>query len=811
MKKNKQTTLDVKHVALLHAKVARLHQQLEAKRAHVELKHKLLSRKISMRNKSPKYQSSIESKLQTASSPSPPSSFSSFSAFTKPSASELSNNPIDLDHSTTIRKEIQQPLTTTTSSTSSTTSTGKPNPNPIPPLSPSTTSSTSKEKTSATSETKRSLKNIFHKAIERESSNGTKASSISSNVVSFNKWEKETATAATTSPPIVAPTALNTPVPIPSIVTTASTTTTVPAAPAAPTTTTAPALNSPSIIPSSSLSTVATDNPELYQQLERFITHLWPSIDTDKDGVLDSIELAIFIRLVTGDATVVAADCERFLQNIDQDGDGKIDQSELLTFMINGLLLNKATIKSYGERSSTHKLLAKVLIALKTRLHNWSVISPSASLLSSPISPAPRVTNRLKTFIDHLWPVIDQDRDGFLDANEFSTFIKQITNDETVIEHDVTDFLKFMDQSGDGKIDKQELLAFVLHAMTLDDEELNTYGERSVTHQLLAKVITALKLKLEGDDSWPLHQGSPTRKIKNSFEFEKENNSTKNIPSVKETKQKEIQEKETNEENQMQKKHKKSVFSQRNGFGSLVRIVQKTDELAASAELVVAIQHDKAEHHKADEIEERNQNCVYGDGKYHLCMPCYRIDEMEAELAKKCCKHDGCRENHMGGQCRRSMWSVLFLIVILIVFAVWIQAIEAPLEITSNVEYVNLMQNIRSSLSEQQFSLLSKHLKADPFVGNQYFSSAILNKLPVASDNITNVVVTSDSWTIPTNPFGEGLAQVIFFVFTLSTTIGYGNFAPASTEGKIVSIICMLLTIPLTVHVYLKITKCKLK
>ena len=153
----------------------------------------------------------------------------------------------------------------------------------------------------------------------------------------------------------------------------------------------------------------------------------------------------------------------------------------------------------------------------------------------------------------------------------------------------------------------------------------------------------------------------------------------------------------------------------------------------------------------------------------------------------------------------------LFLIVILIVFAVWIQAIEAPLEITSNVEYVNLMQNIRSSLSEQQFSLLSKHLKADPFVGNQYFSSAILNKLPVASDNITNVVVTSDSWTIPTNPFGEGLAQVIFFVFTLSTTIGYGNFAPASTEGKIVSIICMLLTIPLTVHVYLKITKCKLK
>ena len=412
-----------------------------------------------------------------------------------------------------------------------------------------------------------------------------------------------------------------------------------------------------------------------------------------------------------------------------------------------------------------------------------SPITTSPSLIPAlPITPSPKVTIRFQRFVQHIWPIIDEDQDGQLNSIEFANFIRKVTHDQSVVDSDCENFLQFMDQDGNGKIDQNELMSFMLHGLTLGEDDIHQYGQRSSTHQLLAKVLVALKDKLDGDGSWPLHSGSPTWRVKPRHDTTGEGN----------------------------------IFG---NMASMVHLVQKTNELAESSEVVIAMKHDKDEHHHVEELQD-NRCCVVTccGSIFHLCLVCRWMDDKESKAAKFCCKHNECRENHLGGQCRRAIYSFVCLFGVLILFAVWIQAIEAPLEISKNVEYINLMRDVSKQLTKEQFDLLSSYLTSDPSVGSTYFVSSVIEKLPSVSgmfgrynhSNSTLLLphVTADAWTASTNPFSAGgLGNTVFFVFTLATTIGYGHFAPSSDYGKLVSMFCLIVTVPLTVHVYLKITK----
>ena len=74
------------------------------------------------------------------------------------------------------------------------------------------------------------------------------------------------------------------------------------------------------------------------------MARLWPTIDLNGDGTLDASEFSHFVRSVIGDDASTFTkdeDIQKFLNYVDKDGNGNIDQEELVTFMLHGLALGK--------------------------------------------------------------------------------------------------------------------------------------------------------------------------------------------------------------------------------------------------------------------------------------------------------------------------------------------------------------------------------------------------------------------------------------------------------------------------------------
>jgi hypothetical protein len=118
------------------------------------------------------------------------------------------------------------------------------------------------------------------------------------------------------------------------------------------------------------------------------------------------------------------------------------------------------------------------------------------------------IYKRLKTFIEKVWSHVDLDKDGFLSAEEFVLFVQKITGDTTLIDMNTAlRFVQYVDTSKDNKIDKNELMNFILHGVHLDQEDLNSYAERSPEHKVLASVISSVKLRLDRQEDWPFEGG----------------------------------------------------------------------------------------------------------------------------------------------------------------------------------------------------------------------------------------------------------------------------------------------------------------
>ena len=109
---------------------------------------------------------------------------------------------------------------------------------------------------------------------------------------------------------------------------------------------------------------------------------------------------------------------------------------------------------------------------------DWSNLDPV-----HPVAPPKNcvTTQRLQTIIDHLWPLVDIDNDGMLTSNEFVLFVRKVTGDKAAIDKSTASrFIHFIDTSKDGKIDKTEILSFILHGVGLSTAELVLYSERSI-------------------------------------------------------------------------------------------------------------------------------------------------------------------------------------------------------------------------------------------------------------------------------------------------------------------------------------------
>ena len=164
------------------------------------------------------------------------------------------------------------------------------------------------------------------------------------------------------------------------------------------------------------------------------------------------------------------------------------------------------------------------------------------------------------------------------------------------------------------------------------------------------------------------------------------------------------------------------------------------------------------------------------------------LDEQEASLALKICPCTTCREHHYGGNARRAIYFFVVTLSLMWIFGAIIQTLESPLEIADNQAYVALMAKVKKNISTAVYEELMGFIGRDDKRG---------------SENWVDYNEKDGSWAIDT----KSTSNSAFYVFTLAATIGYGDFAPASNAGKWVSIIALLITIPMTVLVYVKLAR----
>ena len=103
---------------------------------------------------------------------------------------------------------------------------------------------------------------------------------------------------------------------------------------------------------------------------------------------------------------------------------------------------------------------------------------------------------RLSRFVDQLWENVDVDGDGHLNPAEFAGFVRMVCNLDHVVESNCVNFLHYMDTSGNGLIEKNELVEFIANGLELDAKAVAEYGSRSETHMLIVQVFEALREKL---------------------------------------------------------------------------------------------------------------------------------------------------------------------------------------------------------------------------------------------------------------------------------------------------------------------------
>ena len=97
----------------------------------------------------------------------------------------------------------------------------------------------------------------------------------------------------------------------------------------------------------------------------------------------------------------------------------------------------------------------------------------ATTIQCQPVSPNdPNVVKRLKKFVARLWPTIDLNGDGTLDASEFSHFVRSVIGDNTIKEKDIQKFLNYVDKDGNGNIDQEELVTFMLHGLALGTQDI---------------------------------------------------------------------------------------------------------------------------------------------------------------------------------------------------------------------------------------------------------------------------------------------------------------------------------------------------
>jgi Ca2+-binding EF-hand superfamily protein len=234
--------------------------------------------------------------------------------------------------------------------------------------------------------------------------------------------------------------------------------------------------------------------------VQNLVKHLWEKYDEDKDDALNAEEFKKMIEGLT-QGMLAEQDCQRFLRRMDTSGDGLIQQDEFCEFVEQGLSLSKEDKKKYAARSPMHAMLVSVFVNAERMITengtNLTQDTLDEKLKSGTSSAVPKSINGL---FDRLWDHFDVDQDGALDGVELNQTFLFLTGREIPV-NDCERFLQRIDSSGDGKIQKDELVEFVEAGMRLGPEKRKVYRNRSEMHSALLDLFDSVFARLSSNSA----------------------------------------------------------------------------------------------------------------------------------------------------------------------------------------------------------------------------------------------------------------------------------------------------------------------
>eukprot|EP00944_MAST-04C_sp_MAST-4C-sp1_P007014 g7014.t1 len=226
--------------------------------------------------------------------------------------------------------------------------------------------------------------------------------------------------------------------------------------------------------------------------IENLIKVLWEKYDEDKDDALNAKEFKSMIEGVTG-GSLSEKDCQRFLKRMDTSGDGLIQGDEFAEFVEQGLALSSSEKSKYASRSPMHAMLVSVFVNAERLIQeNGESLDEALQAKSTDGEVLPKSIDAL---FDHLWEDFDKDKDGALNALELAKCFLHLTGQEIEIE-ECDRFLQRIDSSGDGKVQKDELIEFIENGIRMSPEKRKQYRQRSDMHSSLLDLFDSVMTRV---------------------------------------------------------------------------------------------------------------------------------------------------------------------------------------------------------------------------------------------------------------------------------------------------------------------------
>ena len=253
-------------------------------------------------------------------------------------------------------------------------------------------------------------------------------------------------------------------------------------------------MNTPNLVPVDSTSSQKANNEITAQDLESNYTlsedharvmlqsHFRNYCTTPQGRNLDRDQFAALMAdfSAKGDfENPTESEINNFMEAMDTDGSGLLDEQEWVSFMMRGFQLDDRAASAFANRSTMHLKCIGAIQAAKIDAF------------------------RRATVIHDVFTKYDEDNSGYIDANEMKTMIADTiakSDPQPPSDSEVALFMGALDPDGSGHVHEEDIIRFFMGGAAQNEQRRRNFANRSPMHAKLDHFINYVLLSAHMGD-----------------------------------------------------------------------------------------------------------------------------------------------------------------------------------------------------------------------------------------------------------------------------------------------------------------------